>query len=74
MTESSIDKFEGSFVKLVFRDGDTVVAKRGDLIATGEDFVELRTQENDILVNISDIVKIQKKLEELEKLGDSSGN
>lgn len=65
---NELEEFEDSFVKLVFRDGDTVVAKRGNLISVGEDFVELQTKENDILVSCSDIVKIQKKL---RKLGES---
>lgn len=59
MTDA-LNKFEGRFVKLVFRDGDTVVAKRGNLESVGENFVELVTKENQILVNISDIVKIQR--------------
>ncbi len=57
----ALEKLEGSFVKLVFRDGDTVVAKRGNLESVGEDFVELVTKENEIMVNISDIVKIQRR-------------
>lgn len=71
---SEVEKFENSFVKLVFRDGDTVVAKRGNLVSAGENFVELKTKENDILVSVSDVVKIQRKMEELEKLGDSDGS
>lgn len=54
-------KLEGSFVKLVFRDGDTVVAKRGDLTEVGEQFVELQTRETELVINITDIVKIQKR-------------
>lgn len=56
-----LSKFEGRFVKLVFRDGDTVVAKRGRLVSVGDNFVELHTQETDLLVNLSDIVKIQRR-------------
>ncbi len=59
-----LTKFEGRFVKLVFRDGDTVVAKRGNVVDVGEDFVELQTEENDILVNRANIIKVQKKREE----------
>lgn len=60
MTQA-LEKLEGSFVKLVFRDGDTVVAKKGNLESVGDNFVKLVTKENEILVNISDIVKIQRK-------------
>lgn len=54
-------KLEGHFVKLVFRDGDTVVAKRGNLVSVGEDFVELSTKETDLAINVQDIVKVQKR-------------
>ncbi|KXA95802.1 hypothetical protein AKJ65_00610 [candidate division MSBL1 archaeon SCGC-AAA259E19] len=54
-------KYENHFVKLVFRDGDTVVAKRGDLSEVGEQFVELQTKENEIVISVSDIVKVQKR-------------
>ena len=61
MTE--FENFENSFVKLVFRDGDTVVAKRGELVSIGEKFVELKTKENDILVNSEGFVNAFKHAE-----------
>lgn len=60
MTQA-LEKLEGSFVKLVFRDGDTVVAKRGNLKSVGDNFVELRTKKNEIMVNLADVVKVQRK-------------
>lgn len=54
-------KYENCFVKLVFRDGDTVVAKRGDLTNVGEQFVELHTKETELVINTSDIVKVQRR-------------
>lgn len=59
-----LSKFEEKFVKLVFRDGDTVVAKRGSIVDIGEKFIGLQTKENDILVNTEDVVKVQKRRED----------
>jgi hypothetical protein len=49
-------------VKIVFRDGDQIIAKRGELVSASEDFVELRTLENVILIRASEILKIQRGL------------
>lgn len=58
---SPLLKLEGNYVKLVFRDGDTVVAKRGDLTEVGEQFLELQTKEIELVINKKDIVKVQRR-------------
>jgi hypothetical protein len=52
----------GHLVKVVFRDGDQVIAKRGKLVSVTESFVELQTLKNIILIRISEILKIQRSL------------
>lgn len=54
--------FLNHLVKIVFRDGDQIIAKRGELVSASEDFVELRTLENVILIRASEILKIQRGL------------
>lgn len=49
-------------MKVVFRDGDQVIAKRGKLVSVSENFVEIQTLENIILIRTSEILKIQRSL------------
>lgn len=61
-TGKDFEQFKDCLVKVVFRDGDNVIAKRGRLVAVSNDFIEIRTLENVILIRISEILKIQRGL------------
>jgi hypothetical protein len=54
--------FVGHLVKVVFRDGYQVIAKRGKLVSVSENFAELRTLESVILIRTSEILKVQRSL------------
>lgn len=53
--------FVGHLVKAVFRDGDRVIAKRGRLVSTSDNFLELRTLA-DVTLKASEVFKIQRGL------------
>lgn len=55
-----IDDMIGFLVKVVFRDGDSIRSIKGDLIDASSDFIRLKTLSNEILINRSNIFKIQK--------------
>lgn len=62
--KEELETFVGHLVKLVFRDGDQVIAKRGRINSVSDEFIELRTLENVILIRTSEVLKIQRSLEE----------
>lgn len=64
MTEDeTFESFTGSLVKVVYRDGERIETKHGDLTEAFAEFIELRTKKNIYLLNRNDIIKIQRKLE-----------
>lgn len=61
-TSKDFEQFKDCLVKVVFQDGDNIIAKRGRLAAVSDDFIEIHTLENVILIRISEILKIQRSL------------
>ena len=61
---SEFEEFLGKLVKVVYQDGDHVGVTRGDLVRETENFVEIRTLENLVLIRKSAILKLTLPREE----------
>lgn len=59
---AELEAFKGHLVKVVFRDGDKAIAKRGELVSVTDEFIELHTFENAILIRVSEVLKVQRSL------------
>lgn len=64
---AELEAFKRHLVKVVFRDGDNVIAKRGELVSVTDNFIELHTFDNAILIRISEVLKIQRSLNERDQ-------
>lgn len=55
-----LEQFKGHLVKCVYRDGTHVTVVKGNLIEITDDFIQIRSLENIILIRVSEILKIQR--------------
>lgn len=61
-----LQKFLSTLVKCVYTDGDHVSVVKGELVSLSDNFVEIRTRENLVMIRVEDIRKIQRALNKEE--------
>lgn len=56
-----LEKYVKSNVKIVFQDGKAISVRYGVIISVSRDFVELKTDNGDVLISIPQVVKIERR-------------
>jgi ribosome maturation factor RimP len=51
--------FKGRLVRVVFRDGGEIQAKKGHLVSAEGDFITLRTLVRTYVIRVSEVLKLQ---------------
>jgi ribosome maturation factor RimP len=58
-TPNPFKAFEGRLVRVVFRDGGEIQAKKGRLVFAEGDFITLRTLVRTYVIRVSEVLKLQ---------------
>jgi len=64
--EEAIESLKNKLVKVLYKDGEEFRSIRGNLISYSIDFVKIQTLSNEMLINRTQIIKIQAELEVLK--------
>ena len=64
--EEAIESLINKLVKVLYKDGTDIRSIKGNLISYSNDFVKIQTLSNEMLINRSQIIKIQADLEVLK--------
>jgi ribosome maturation factor RimP len=58
MAMTDLSQFVGRLVRVVFKDGERVEAKKGDLVDADGEFITLRTLKHTYVIRVSEILKL----------------